>query len=165
MIRLRLGLSSACTSTSARLSRVSPLRHVRVLSSLHKSNHDSNQRSRISDPISQAQKELCKESGWKKRKVALVFGFIGKDYKGLQMIDPTIPTIEREVEGALFKLGCILPTNRQDLEKIGWSRSSRTDKGAHQLIYVSFYQFWALNQLMYDIYTFVCNVFIENLFL
>ena len=71
-----------------------------------------------------------RNAGWKKKKVSLVFGYVGKDYRGLQMIDPAIHTIERELEGALFSLGCILPTNRQNLEKIGWSRSSRTDKGS-----------------------------------
>lgn len=67
--------------------------------------------------------------GWVKKKVALVFGYVGKNYHGLQMIDPSINTIEREIESALFSLGCILPTNKQNLDKIGWSRSSRTDKG------------------------------------
>ena len=67
-----------------------------------------------------------------KRKVALVLGYVGSSYYGLQM-DPnsTLPTIESIVEAALGKLGCILPSNRRQLQKIGWSRSSRTDKGVH----------------------------------
>lgn len=44
-----------------------------------------------------------------------------------------IKAIEGELENALFKSGMILQTNYGDLHKIGWSRSSRTDKGVHSL--------------------------------
>ena len=65
-----------------------------------------------------------------KRKMALVVGYVGSDYYGLQM-DPksTLATIERELERSLKSIGTILPTN--SLSKIGFSRSSRTDKGVH----------------------------------
>ena len=67
-----------------------------------------------------------------KRKVALVVGYVGSDYYGLQM-DPnsTLPTIERFIEEGLGRIGCIISTNRNNLGRIGWSRSSRTDKGVH----------------------------------
>jgi hypothetical protein len=99
---------------------------IRYLSS--KLKRHPNIRSRVNDSACQ---ELNKNRkiGWKKKKVAVVFGYVGKGYSGLQMIDPAVRTIEREVEEALFQLGCILPTNKQNLDKIGWSRSSRTDKG------------------------------------
>lgn len=87
-----------------------------------------NNRSRENDDECQAKNEDRKE-GWKKKKVCLVFGYTGTGFSGLQMIDPLVNTLERELENALFGLGCILPTNRQSLDKIGWSRSSRTDKG------------------------------------
>ena len=99
-----------------------------VLTRLFSAKQHNNSRSRHNDEKCQIQNEERK-AGWKKKKVSLVFGYVGKNYSGLQMIDPSVSTIEREVEGALFALGCILPTNRQSLEKIGWSRSSRTDKG------------------------------------
>ena len=41
------------------------------------------------------------------------------------------PTIELELQNALFKVGCIQESNFGDLSKIHWSRSSRTDKGVH----------------------------------
>jgi tRNA pseudouridine38-40 synthase len=41
--------------------------------------------------------------------------------------------IEGDLEKALFEAGMILDTNYGHLEKIGWSRSSRTDKGVHSL--------------------------------
>mmetsp|Transcript_20481 Transcript_20481/g.19807 ORF Transcript_20481/g.19807 Transcript_20481/m.19807 type:complete len:633 (-) Transcript_20481:154-2052(-) len=67
-----------------------------------------------------------------KRKVALTIGFQGSKYYGLQFdIREEFPTIEAELEKALFKLGCIRESNHKDLNKISWSRSSRTDKHVH----------------------------------
>lgn len=37
--------------------------------------------------------------------------------------------IEGELETAIFKAGGILDSNYGDLQKVGWARSSRTDKG------------------------------------
>ena len=86
--------------------------------------------------VSERDSEECRKrnasskgTGWKKKKVALVVGYNGSNYHGLQLVDPELNTIEKRLEEALFDLGCILPTNKQKLEKIGWSRSSRTDKG------------------------------------
>ncbi|KAL0785427.1 hypothetical protein Bca101_001673 [Brassica carinata] len=41
--------------------------------------------------------------------------------------------IEGELEVAIYKAGGILESNYGDLHKIGWARSSRTDKGVHSL--------------------------------
>jgi tRNA pseudouridine38-40 synthase len=88
---------------------------------------------------------------WKKNKVAMVIGFLGTKYKGqilthchdsistssflhlgIQWNHSTeIPTIEREIENVLHSVGCISDDNHQSISKIGWSRSSRTDKGVH----------------------------------
>jgi hypothetical protein len=76
----------------------------------------------------------------RKVKVALVGGYLGTGYCGVQLQDKNdddgsgggeIPTIEAEVRSALFKAGCIRASNMESLSKIGWSRSSRTDKGVH----------------------------------
>lgn len=40
-------------------------------------------------------------------------------------------TIEKVLEDSLFQIGCISESNHQLIKKIGWSRSSRTDKGVH----------------------------------
>jgi tRNA pseudouridine(38-40) synthase len=46
--------------------------------------------------------------------------------------DPNaVPTIENEIRLAMLKAGLIIPSNSEDLSKIGWSRSSRTDKRVH----------------------------------
>jgi tRNA pseudouridine38-40 synthase len=64
-----------------------------------------------------------------KRKVMLVGGYLGTNYYGLQMNPSPLPTVENEIRKGLFKAGYIAATNSEDLSKIGWSRSSRTDKG------------------------------------
>lgn len=68
----------------------------------------------------------------KKRKVAIVCGFVGSKYHGLQM-DANSPfeTVEFHISQSLNKVGCVIESNQNELSKIGWSRSSRTDKGVH----------------------------------
>ena len=67
-----------------------------------------------------------------KRNVALVLGFQGTRYHGLQMApQPGIPTIEAAVHGALHAAGAISDCNNGDRNKIKWSSASRTDKGVH----------------------------------
>ncbi|CAM9243178.1 unnamed protein product [Chrysoparadoxa australica] len=46
---------------------------------------------------------------------------------------PAVPlrTVESELLEALFKAGCINSGNKGDLKRLGYSRSSRTDKGVH----------------------------------
>ncbi|CAI7856231.1 unnamed protein product [Closterium sp. NIES-53] len=46
---------------------------------------------------------------------------------------PIIPAVEGYLEQALLAAGMMLPSNFGDLFKIGWSRSSRTDKGVHSV--------------------------------
>jgi tRNA pseudouridine38-40 synthase len=68
----------------------------------------------------------------KKSKVAIVLGYKGSAYHGNQYnkIQGCI-TVEEVLENALFEIGCISESNHGDIKKIGWSRSSRTDKGVH----------------------------------
>jgi len=47
----------------------------------------------------------------------------------LNYYDFKILAVEKELESAIFKAGGIRESNLGDLEKIGWARSSRTDKG------------------------------------
>jgi tRNA pseudouridine38-40 synthase len=47
----------------------------------------------------------------------------------LNYYDFKIVAVEKELESAISKAGGILDSNLGDLEKIGWARSSRTDKG------------------------------------
>ena len=65
-----------------------------------------------------------------KHKWALQFGYCGTGYKGLQIQD-NVMTIERELANALFRCGALFDTNLNKINRIGWSRAARTDKGVH----------------------------------
>jgi len=72
------------------------------------------------------------ELGLVKRKVAMVLSFVGSKYHGLQLASqPGIPTIESVLVKALVDIGAMRPSNAEDISKVAWSRSSRTDKGVH----------------------------------
>ncbi|XP_057772530.1 putative tRNA pseudouridine synthase [Salvia miltiorrhiza] len=71
----------------------------------------------------------------RKKKVVMRVGYVGSDYRGLQIQrnEPDVATIEGELEKAIFKVGGIRDSNFGDFTKIRWARSSRTDKGVHSL--------------------------------
>ncbi|CAN0396222.1 unnamed protein product [Pylaiella littoralis] len=75
-------------------------------------------------------KELSKPT---KRKVAIVVGYVGTKFHGWQQSSDAqnVRTVEGELETALWKAGAIADSNYGDLNKIGWGRTSRTDKGVH----------------------------------
>ncbi|GFZ01722.1 pseudouridine synthase family protein [Actinidia rufa] len=77
----------------------------------------------------------AKWTPFRKKKVVMRVGYVGTDYRGLQMQrdEHSLSTIEEELENAIFKAGGIRDSNFGDLHKIGWARSSRTDKGVHSL--------------------------------
>lgn len=67
-----------------------------------------------------------------KRMVCLYVGYIGTDYYGLQVNrQEGLKTVEEEIERALYMCGWISEHNFQKVQKISWSRASRTDKGVH----------------------------------
>uniref|UniRef100_A0A1D1XWR7 Putative tRNA pseudouridine synthase n=1 Tax=Anthurium amnicola TaxID=1678845 RepID=A0A1D1XWR7_9ARAE len=76
-----------------------------------------------------------KWESFRKKKVVMRVGYVGTDYKGLQKQRDadSFPTIEAELETAIFKAGGIRDSNYGQLHKVGWARSSRTDKGVHSL--------------------------------
>ncbi|KAI4295131.1 hypothetical protein MLD38_040621 [Melastoma candidum] len=88
--------------------------------------------------------ESCRESqqpsgtAWQpfcKKKVVMRVGYVGSNYRGLQMQkdEHSLSTVEKELEVAIYKAGGILDSNFGNLHKIAWCRSSRTDKGVHSL--------------------------------
>ncbi|KGN66289.2 putative tRNA pseudouridine synthase isoform X2 [Cucumis sativus] len=79
--------------------------------------------------------QLRKWQAFRKKKVVLRIGYVGTDYRGLQMQRNQLshPTIEQELEDAIYKAGGICDSNYGNLNKISWARSSRTDKGVHSL--------------------------------
>ena len=62
--------------------------------------------------------------------MAIVGGYNGTGYHGLQL-NNDVQTIEDEIRRAIFKAGAMRESNFEDLGKIDWTRSSRTDKGVH----------------------------------
>ncbi|XP_010521997.1 PREDICTED: putative tRNA pseudouridine synthase [Tarenaya hassleriana] len=76
-----------------------------------------------------------KWESFRKKKVVMRVGYVGTDYRGLQMQrdEHAHSTIEGELESAIYKAGGIRDSNFGDLHKIAWARSSRTDKGVHSL--------------------------------
>ncbi|KAI9310648.1 pseudouridine synthase, partial [Dichotomocladium elegans] len=71
-----------------------------------------------------------KEQRIPKKKVALMIGFNGTGYQGMQM-NPNAKSIESEVFEALCKAGAISKDNSDDPKKVQWMRAARTDKGVH----------------------------------
>uniref|UniRef100_A0A0D9VTT5 Pseudouridine synthase I TruA alpha/beta domain-containing protein n=1 Tax=Leersia perrieri TaxID=77586 RepID=A0A0D9VTT5_9ORYZ len=71
----------------------------------------------------------------RKKRVVLRVGYVGTEYRGLQKQRELSAdsTIESVLESAIFKAGGILESNYGKLQKVGWERSSRTDKGVHSL--------------------------------
>ena len=57
----------------------------------------------------------------------------GLQIQRIQRGDSELTTIESELEQALAKAGRVLESNVGAHHKMGWSRSSRTDKGVHSL--------------------------------
>lgn len=65
-----------------------------------------------------------------KIKVAILFGYNGRSFHGLQKAAGVV-TVEESLEKALFDAQFIPVHNFGNLKKIGWGRTSRTDKGVH----------------------------------
>ncbi|KAJ3355369.1 tRNA pseudouridine synthase 1 [Allomyces javanicus] len=65
-----------------------------------------------------------------KRKVAVLMGFCGTGYQGMQ-VNPGAKTIEGDLFSGLIAAQCVSQDNAKDLKKIGFQRAARTDKGVH----------------------------------
>ena len=70
-----------------------------------------------------------------KRKYGMCFGYLGSSYQGLQ-INPGAVTVEAVLEKALFLAGGIEECNYENLQKVGWTRAARTDRGVHAIAQV-----------------------------
>ncbi|KAI8374771.1 pseudouridine synthase [Blakeslea trispora] len=65
-----------------------------------------------------------------KKKVALMIGFNGSEYQGMQA-NPGAHTVESVLFSALCKAGAISKSNSVDQRKVQLMRAARTDKGVH----------------------------------
>lgn len=105
---------------------------LRIFCSAQSSAHVKEQELHL--PLS-APKANGKWEPFRKKKVVMRVGYVGTDYRGLQLQrdEHELSTVENELETAIFKAGGIRDSNYGDLHKIAWARSSRTDKGVHSL--------------------------------
>lgn len=71
-----------------------------------------------------------KEARLPKRKVAVLFGYCGQGYSGLQ-VNPGVKTIEGDVFDRFCTLGAISAANAVNPTKVNLQRSARTDRGVH----------------------------------
>jgi len=74
--------------------------------------------------------EIAAEEKRPKRKVAVMMGYSGTGYKGLQ-INKKEKTIEGDVMKAFIEAGAISKANADDPQKVSLVRCARTDKGVH----------------------------------
>jgi len=76
----------------------------------------------------------------KKIPCAIVFAYVGNDFKGntQNVLLPRGSTVDDVIEDAIFNAGGILLPNYRSkgLQRLKWSRSSRTDKGVSSLFTV-----------------------------
>uniref|UniRef100_A0A7S0ZG47 Pseudouridine synthase I TruA alpha/beta domain-containing protein n=1 Tax=Timspurckia oligopyrenoides TaxID=708627 RepID=A0A7S0ZG47_9RHOD len=63
-----------------------------------------------------------------KKKVAILLGYVGKNYSGWQK-NPNIESVEEALEESLHAAGLISDVNVGSLSKSSWTSCARTDKG------------------------------------
>lgn len=76
------------------------------------------------------EEELKAEERRPKRKVAVMLGYSGTGYKGMQLA-PDQKTIEGDLFKAFVQAGAISKANADDPKKSSFVRCARTDKGVH----------------------------------
>ncbi|KAG0043197.1 tRNA pseudouridine synthase 1 [Gryganskiella cystojenkinii] len=75
-------------------------------------------------------KDENKEARIPKRKIALLMGYCGTGYQGMQ-VNPNAKTIEGDLFKAMIEAGAVSKDNADDIKKVSMMRSARTDKGVH----------------------------------
>lgn len=76
------------------------------------------------------EEELAAETRRPKKKVAVMIGYSGTGYKGMQLA-PDQKTIEGDLFKAFVAAGAISKANADDPKKSSFVRCARTDKGVH----------------------------------
>jgi tRNA pseudouridine38-40 synthase len=74
--------------------------------------------------------EIAADDRKPKRKVAVMLGYSGSGYKGMQMMNDQ-KTIEGDLFAAFVAAGAISKANADDPKKSSFARCARTDKGVH----------------------------------
>lgn len=95
-----------------------------------KENEENGENERPALPAAFPTEEVEAEERRPKRKVAVMIGYSGTGYKGMQ-IDNKQKTIEGDLFNALVAAGAISKANASDPKKSSLVRCARTDKGVH----------------------------------
>jgi tRNA pseudouridine(38-40) synthase len=97
---------------------------------IHENNNDNDNDNKNESKNNTQQTIQQVESKAPKRKVALLIGFLGTNYSGMQ-INYNQNTLHAQIELALYKANLITHSNFGFPQKQSWSSSARTDKGVH----------------------------------
>lgn len=129
----------ACQQLTSDLSRRKRKRQSRnewrehKTSTLEPGQHPHDARDRVPrkpKPNPFSAEEIAAEERRPKKKVAVLMGYSGTGYRGLQ-INAEEKTIERDVMRAFIAAGAISKANADDPKKVSLVRCARTDKGVH----------------------------------
>ncbi|RIA92015.1 pseudouridine synthase [Glomus cerebriforme] len=93
-------------------------------------NNESQERINIKDEDDMIDSNEPKEPRKPKKKVAVLVGFCGTGYQGMQ-INRDAKTIEEDLFKAFVAAGAVSKDNSDDPKKVGLMRAARTDKGVH----------------------------------
>ncbi|XP_047330568.1 putative tRNA pseudouridine synthase [Impatiens glandulifera] len=128
------GFSTKASTLTFRFSKLSFVQYI-CSSSSSSSSSTSSTSIQSSENLTSVIVEEDKWEAFRKKRVIMQVGYVGTNYRGLQKQtdEHSLSTIEKELENAIFKAGGIRDSNFGNLNKIGWTRSSRTDKGVHSL--------------------------------
>lgn len=87
-------------------------------------------RSEEGDGEREEEEEKLREERKPKRKVAVLIGYCGTGYRGMQL-NPPHKSIEGDIFEAFVRAGAISRANSNDPKKSSLARCARTDKGVH----------------------------------
>ncbi|KAI9332144.1 pseudouridine synthase [Zopfochytrium polystomum] len=91
---------------------------------------DAAKKRKLEEPESKPAAEIPPEPKYPKKKCAILFGYCGTGYQGLQ-INANCRSIEAELFKAFETTGAVSSENIVDPYKFDFTRCARTDKGVH----------------------------------
>ncbi|EMC99262.1 hypothetical protein BAUCODRAFT_129467 [Baudoinia panamericana UAMH 10762] len=125
-----LGRGEYFSTDSLTLSRDNPDKRAKTNESREKRMANGETRNNPNYGATFSKEEIDAESRRPKRKVAVLIGYSGTGYKGMQ-ITPSERTIEGDLFAAFIRAGAISKANAEDPKKVSLVRCARTDKGVH----------------------------------
>lgn len=97
----------------------------------------------------------------KRKNHAMLLGYIGKDYYGMQR-NPGMKTIEEELITALLKADLITAVQFENVRTINFQRAARTDKGVSAIRQIVSLKLRKINILNINLMHFFLELFKSN---